>query len=423
MYDFVLLSTVNVCIHTHAIRVVVAVEIVSSWTKIEHGKRHRACMDMLSRLRIVTRGDGCVWKMHNGFQKHVQKALSGGVHMMTPRVSDDVLEGGMPGQEVVHRYAWEHWENVLLYAIGARESIKQLDAVIGKSSLDLRSILVAGSIIRVSAQGEASITETGFQFLLSDTHRQVWVVLQEYIKHAESFRSRDLFDSLIEFLLQLGFQNECIAADDVMSTDEQKEICSDLCQFGLLYPFRYKKSLYLVPTKLSVMLSSTSEEIAQEDGFVIVETNYRVYAYTSSPLKQSILRLFIQCDVLLPNMIVGTITRASVMSALDSGITADQIIDYLAQHAHKRVASRSPIVPAVVADQIRLWQQEIQRMQVTSAVLYKNFETPELYKQVVAFAEGIGSVIVVQESQRELVAMSAFHERIRDQIKLLKKNM
>ena len=391
--------------------------------KVEYGKRHLSCMDMLSRLRIVTRSDAGVWKIHSGFQKHVQRALSGGIHSMTPRVSDDVVQEGMPREDVVHRYAWEQWENVLLYAIGAKDSV-ETSTVMGRStSLDLTSVLVACDIIRVSSKGDTSITENGFQFLLSDTHRQVWVVLQEYIKHAESNRSRDLFDSLIEFLLQLGFQNECIAADDVMTTDEQKEICSDLCQFGLLYPFKYKNTLYLAPTKLSVMLSSTSDSIAQEDGFIIVETNYRVYAYTSSPLKQSILRLFVRCDVLLPNMIVGTVTRDSVMSALDSGITADQIIDYLAQHSHKRVSSRVPIVPGVVADQIRLWQQEIQRLHVTPAVLYKNFETTELYKQVVAFADGIGSVIMVEESKQELLAMSASHERIRNHIKQLKQNM
>lgn len=400
-----------------------AVEIVSSWIQMEHGKRHMACMELLSRLRIVTRRDGGVWKMHGGFQRHVQKAQSGGIHSMTSRVSEDVVREGLPQENIVHRYAWEQWENVLLYALGERDSI-EMSKVMGRTtSLDLSGILVACDIIQTTENGELSITENGFQFLLSDTHRQVWVVLQEYIKHAESHRSRDLFDSLIEFLLQLGFQTECFAADDVMVTEEQKEICSDLCQLGLLFPFTYNKKVYLVPTKLSVMLSSTSDMVAQEDGFIIVETNYRVYAYTSSLLKQSILRLFIRCDVLLPNMVVGTITRDSVMSALDSGIKADQIIGYLTQHCHKRVSSRVPIVPGVVADQIRLWQQEIQRLQVTPAVLYKNFETPALYKQVVAFAEGIGSVILVEESKQEFLAMSACHERIRNHIKLLKQNM
>lgn len=51
----------------------------------------------------------------------------------------------------------------------------------------------------------------------------------------------------------------------------------------------------------------------------------RVYAYTTSPVQQSILRLFVRCDALLPNLFVGTLTRESVKSALEVGITAEQV--------------------------------------------------------------------------------------------------
>lgn len=52
----------------------------------------------------------------------------------------------------------------------------------------------------------------------------------------------------------------------------------------------------------------------------------RVYAYTTSAVQVSILRLFVRCDVLLPNLFVGTITRESAMEALKSGIDAKAII-------------------------------------------------------------------------------------------------
>lgn len=73
----------------------------------------------------------------------------------------------------------------------------------------------------------------------------------------------------------------------------------------------------------------------------------RVYAYTTSPVQQSILRLFVRCDALLPNLFVGTLNRESVKSALEVGISADQIVGYLRQHAHPRVATKVPIVPLV----------------------------------------------------------------------------
>jgi hypothetical protein len=73
----------------------------------------------------------------------------------------------------------------------------------------------------------------------------------------------------------------------------------------------------------------------------------RVYAYTTSPVLQSILRIFVRCDALLPNLFVGTLTRESVKSALEVGISAQQIVGFLRQHAHPRIASKSPIVPLV----------------------------------------------------------------------------
>lgn len=38
-----------------------------------------------------------------------------------------------------------------------------------------------------------------------------------------------------------------------------------------------------------------------------------------------------------PNLVVGVLTRDSVRQALRGGITADQIISYLEQHAHPNV--------------------------------------------------------------------------------------
>ena len=72
-----------------------------------------------------------------------------------------------------------------------------------------------------------------------------------------------------------------------------------------------------------------------------------MYAHTDSKLQHAILRLFIRCECLLPNLFVGTLTRESVTSALTCGITADEILQYLRQHAHPQCASRSPVLPEV----------------------------------------------------------------------------
>ena len=78
-----------------------------------------------------------------------------------------------------------------------------------------------------------------------------------------------------------------------------------------------------------------------------------MYAYTASQLQTAILRLFTRCECILPNLFVGVLTRESTVGALACGLSADQIVGYLRQHAHPHVASRSPVVPEVSGPALR----------------------------------------------------------------------
>ena len=71
----------------------------------------------------------------------------------------------------------------------------------------------------------------------------------------------------------------------------------------------------------------------------------QVYAYAASALQIAILRLFVRCECLLPNLFVGTVSRESVLSALKCGLAAEDIIGYLRTHAHPKLAARMPVVP------------------------------------------------------------------------------
>lgn len=83
----------------------------------------------------------------------------------------------------------------------------------------------------------------------------------------------------------------------------------------------------------------------------------------------------IVCIFRFPNLVVGVITRDSVRQALRGGITADQIIGYLTQHAHPQMLgaeNKHPLPPTVV-DQIKLWELERNRLTFTEGVLYSQF--------------------------------------------------
>lgn len=70
-----------------------------------------------------------------------------------------------------------------------------------------------------------------------------------------------------------------------------------------------------------------------------------MYAYGSSGLQAALLRLFVRCECVLPDLFVGTLTRESVIGALRRGLRAEDVINYLRSRAHPKIAARSPVVP------------------------------------------------------------------------------
>ena len=66
-----------------------------------------------------------------------------------------------------------------------------------------------------------------------------------------------------------------------------------------------------------------------DQGFIIVESNFKLYAYTDSPLYRAILRLFMKEEYRFSNLIVGMLTRESLNEAFKKHITAKQIMDFI----------------------------------------------------------------------------------------------
>lgn len=66
----------------------------------------------------------------------------------------------------------------------------------------------------------------------------------------------------------------------------------------------------------------------------MVESNFKVYAYTDSLLYRAILRLFMREDYRFPNMLVGMLTRESLKEAFKKKITTQQIMNFLEAHSH-----------------------------------------------------------------------------------------
>nr|XP_060615905.1 general transcription factor IIH subunit 4-like [Anolis sagrei ordinatus] len=104
----------------------------------------------------------------------------------------------------------------------------------------------------------------------------------------------------------------------------------------ILLSFQRKSRRYY-PTRLAINLSSGisgTTTNTRNQGFIVVETNYRIYAYTDSELQIALIALFSEMLYRFPNLVVAQVTRESVQQAIANGITADQIIHFLRTRAH-----------------------------------------------------------------------------------------
>lgn len=154
-------------------------------------------------------------------------------------------------------------------------------------------------------------------------------------------------------------------------------------------------------------------------GFLVVETNFRVYAYTASALQIATLALFVHMTDRFPNMVYGQLTAESVVRALACGITADQIVQYLQANAHpclaKGHAGALPYggVPFTVIDQIRLWELDRRRLRTGTGVLYQQFLSEADYAGALEEARRLGAVLYAKPGARLLIVSEDGHEQMR----------
>lgn len=82
----------------------------------------------------------------------------------------------------------------------------------------------------------------------------------------------------------------------------------------------------------------------QNDKFIIIETNFKLYAYTSSLLYTGILskqfiiiyilEKFVKIEAQFPNLVVGVLTKESLKPAFLQGISSSHIKVFLESHIH-----------------------------------------------------------------------------------------
>ncbi|XP_036290386.1 general transcription factor IIH subunit 4 isoform X2 [Pipistrellus kuhlii] len=350
---------------------------VALWVKKEFSKAQEESTGLLSGLRIwhtqLLPGGLQGLILNPVFRQNLRIALLGGGKAWsddTSQLGPDKHARDVPSLD---KYAEERWEVVLHFMVGSPSA-----AV----SQDLAQLLSQAGLMKSAEPGEPPcITSAGFQFLLLDTPAQLWYFMLQYLQTAQS-RGMDLVE-ILSFLFQLSFST-----------------------------LGKRKSRRYYPTRLAINLSagvSGAGGTAHQPGFIVVETNYRLYAYTESELQIALIALFSEMLYRFPNMVVAQVTRESVQQAIASGITAQQIIHFLRTRAHPVMLKQTPVLPPTITDQIRLWELERDRLRFTEGVLYNQFLSQVDFELLLAHARELGVLVFENAAKRLMVVTPAGH--------------
>ena len=305
----------------------------------------------------------------------------------------------------------------------------------------VKALLRDGGLVRKT--GKATITTEGFAFVLQEAAQQVWTLLIFYIENCHHINMDPT--EVLSFVFTLGSLELGQDYRTANLSPTQLRMLEDLSDFGLVYqPGPHASRFY--PTRLATTLTSADagalrgstaasfapgaaasagiDAAGPDAGFVVIETNYRLYAYTTSPLQIAILQLFARLSTRYPNMVAGKITRTSIRRAVALGITSDQIIAFLAAHAHPQMRKSGgdggagvgggpsldqSVLPPTVVDQIRLWQIEGERMRATPGYLFKDFTSEADFQECCQYANDV-SVLVWSDPTNMMFFVSSMEQ-------------
>ncbi|KAK9448646.1 transcription factor Tfb2-domain-containing protein [Limtongia smithiae] len=389
------------------------------WVRSSSRLKQKDAMQKLSGMHIVKLVGGTI-SIQKTFGTGLRSAITGGDHNNSFGISCDTEDKHRVDIAFLDEHANSQWELILHFMVGNEIERSPNPGVL--------SLLKHSGLMEKSEGHELQITNAGFQFLLQDVKAQIWTLLLEYLNMSDELQMDKV--EVLHFLFMLGSLELGQDYSLAVLSETQKIMLDDLRDYGIVYQ-RKSTSRRFYPTRLATTLTSdsavmltpsasldsvisTSSSKAEIDtGFVILETNFKVYAYTSSPLQIAVLNLFVHLKSRFANMVAGHISRESVNKALKNGITADQIITYLTVHAHPQMRKSTPLLPPTVVDQIRLWELERERIKTSTGFLFRDFKNSREYEATAEYARDIG-VLLWENKNHGMFFVSKEEKQIAD---------
>ncbi|CCF59694.1 hypothetical protein KAFR_0H02850 [Kazachstania africana CBS 2517] len=451
----------------------VSLRDLDRWVKTNGKLQFQEAIKSMKSLHLIipSKGNGTLMiSLNPTFKESFRNALTGGeINNSFGIVVDNEAEQSRITLNFLDEYSANKWETILHFMVGT--------PLANIPSHNVLNLLKNSRLMEEADKtGTLKITNEGFQFLLQEINSQIWTLLLQYLKMSESLQMDPV--EVLNFIFMLGALEIGKAYSIDGLTETQKTMLRDFRDYGIIFQKNLtSKSFY--PTNLAIMLTSdtrsilrtasgamdsvlrqnkedskkqtsgdnvtedTANDIEQiglenqegRDGSLIIETNFKLYSYSNSPLQIAILSLFVHLKSRFVNMVTGQITRESIRRALVNGITADQIIAYLETHAHPRMRRLAEeklekkleldpnskdtlqILPPTVVDQIKLWQLELDRVITYDGSLYSDFENSTEYNMLSKYAQDIGVLIWKDDKKRKFFVSKEGNTQVLDYAK------
>ncbi|RYO97140.1 hypothetical protein DL765_011309 [Monosporascus sp. GIB2] len=438
------------------------------WVKPTAKREKDQAISILKSLHIVSisipsKDTPQTMTLTPNFKNSLRLALEGGGQHKSFGVPSNQPAPSEIDVAFLDRYARKKWDDILHFVVNSVGFNSSERSSAGPKQ-SVKDLLVGGRLVERRAMGSGiSITQAGFTFLLQETNAQVWTLLLLWLEAADHANSNgadtgmDSVDMLSFFFLLASLELGRAYSTDAL-TETRQNMLPNLVDFGLIHIPPTNPHQFF-PTRLATTLTSSETALrsvsagfsaataagttgagaggaaggenggggggalgdAQDKNSIILETNFRMYAYVQSPLQIAVLALFSDLKFRFRGLVSGHLTRASIRRAIEMGITSDQVVSYLAAHAHEQMrrvaqATRRPLLPPVVVDQIRLWQLDSERMAATPGWLLRNHDSYQEYLDMANFADDIG--VVVWRNDRKRMFFVNRIDQIKDYMKV-----
>lgn len=429
-------------------------------------RERQTALDQLRRYHLVRDTvikSGKALSLVPDFARSLRQVLAGGSNnsfgqVITPAISQQ------SSIEELDEFARLQWEGILGYMVGSSNlaELQEPGEELLPPSEMVISLLKRGDLINTTGTQSRGytpmITKDGFAFVLRDVNTQVWALLFLYVDIAPQLDMDKI--EVLSFIFFIASLELGLAYSTAALTSSQLTILDTLHALGLIFrqdedtPFFYPTRLAATLTSSSAALASTSQALGSSlqagsasahaastsphttpgSGFIIMETNYRLYAYTSSPLQIALISLFIALRSRHSNMVTGKMTKQSVQRAIQVGITAEQMISYMTTHAHPQMrrsaaqelnskqsryfakaasgisaadaeALKLEVIPRTITDQISLWQMERDRISSTVGYLIHKFESHAEFNEQARHCDETG-VLVWKDEKKKMFFVS-----------------